>query len=222
MVGDGEIDCDEYGRILVQFHWDQYKDKSMRCRVAQVWAGSQWGGMFIPRVGMEVLVHFIDGDPDHPMVIGCVYNADNKPPYPLDGKKNIAGWKSNSTEGGGGYNEFIMDDTKGNELVRAHAQFNLDSTVENDETRHVKVDRTTKIDNNETMNVGNEIMITAQTKITIKCGQSTIVMDPTSITIQSLTINVLANAELNTNGKATANHTSDGKLSVQAPMVTIN
>ncbi|WP_238379727.1 type VI secretion system Vgr family protein, partial [Celeribacter ethanolicus] len=81
VVGDGEIDCDEYGRILVQFHWDLDAAYSMRCRVSQSWAGNGWGGMVIPRIGMEVVVEFLDGDPDKPLVTGCVYNGKNAVPY---------------------------------------------------------------------------------------------------------------------------------------------
>ena len=75
---------------------------------------------------MEVIVDFLEGDPDRPIIVGCVYNADNMPPYALAGQKNIAGLKSNSTEGGGGYNEFIFDDTKGKELIRTHAQYDME------------------------------------------------------------------------------------------------
>ncbi len=78
VVGEGEIDCDEFGRILLRFHWDLDGAWSMRCRVAQNWSGNGWGGMVIPRVGMEVLVEFLDGDPDKPLVTGCVYNGRNK------------------------------------------------------------------------------------------------------------------------------------------------
>ena len=91
VVGDGEIDVDKYGRILVRFHWDTQGDKSMRCRVAQVWSGKQWGGIFIPRVDMEVVVQFLEGDPDQPLVIGTVYNNENMPPYKLPDNKTIAG-----------------------------------------------------------------------------------------------------------------------------------
>lgn len=83
VVGEGEIDCDEFGRILLRFHWDLDGAWSMRCRVAQNWSGNGWGGMVIPRVGMEVLVEFLDGDPDKPLVTGCVYNGRNKVPYEL-------------------------------------------------------------------------------------------------------------------------------------------
>ncbi|MBA3449110.1 MAG: type VI secretion system tip protein VgrG [Pseudaminobacter sp.] len=103
VVGDGEIDVDEYGRIKVRFYWDRKEDHSMPCRLAHGWSGKQWGGIYIPRVGMEVVVQFLDGYPDYPLVTGAVYNGDNKPPYSLPENKYIAGWKSHSTPGGGGY-----------------------------------------------------------------------------------------------------------------------
>ncbi len=155
VVGAGEIDCDEFGRILVKFPWDLKGANSMRCRVAQLWAGAGWGSMFIPRIGMEVVVQFVDGDPDRPLVTGCVYNGENAAPYDLPGSKNINGMKSNSTEGGGGYNEMVFDDTKGNELIRHHAQYDLETKVLNDERRTVDVNRTTEIGNDDTITTGN-------------------------------------------------------------------
>ena len=177
VVGEGEIDCDEYGRILVRFHWDREGANSMRCRVAQLWAGKEWGGLAVPRVGMEVVVEFMDGDPARPLVVGCVYNADNMPPFDVaDGGKTM-GMKSNSTPGGGGYNELAFDDTKGKEEVRLHAQYDLNAKVLHDETREVDNDRSTTIGNNDTLDVGQELTVTAGTKITLKVGMSTITMD---------------------------------------------
>lgn len=222
VVGEGEIDCDEYGRIKVRFHWDRKEDHSMRVRVSQVWASQQWGGIFIPRVDMEVIVDFLEGDPDRPIIIGCVYNGDNMPPYKLPDEKNIAGWKSNSTPGGGGYNEFVMDDTAGSELVRFHAQKDLDSTIENDEKRTIHNDRDTHIDVDDTLFVGNELSIEAVSKITLKVGGSTIVMDPVSITISSSNIEVDASAALTTKASAVASHTSDGPMTIQGAIIEIN
>ncbi|MBM7068834.1 type VI secretion system Vgr family protein [Actibacterium sp. 188UL27-1] len=154
---DGEeIDCDEYGRILVRFHWDLAGAHSMRCRVAQMWAGNKWGSMYIPRIGMEVVVDFIEGDPDQPLVVGCVYNADNMPPYDLPGEKNLGGIKSDSTVGGGGYNELVFDDTKGEELFRQHAQLDMSTKVLQNETREVDNDRDTVIGHDETRTVKND------------------------------------------------------------------
>lgn len=156
VVGAGEIDCDEFGRILVAFPWDMGGGQSMRCRVSQSWAGSSWGSIYIPRVGMEVVVQFVDNDVDRPLVTGCVYNDANMPPFGLPGKKNISGFKSNSTEGGGGYNEYVMDDTKGNELIRVHAQYDMDTTILHDERRSVGVNRSKSIGVNETNTIGKD------------------------------------------------------------------
>lgn len=227
VVGKGEIDCDEFGRIKVHFHWNREDEgdpegQSMRCRVAQVWAGAKWGGIFLPRVDMEVLVEFLDGDPDRPVVVGCLYNGDNKPPYTLPDDKNIAGLKSNSTEGGGGYNEIIFNDTTGKELVRVHAEQDLDTTVEHDETRLIKHDRTTTIEHDDTLTVSHDIMIEAGHQITLKVGASTIVMDATSITITSPTVSIDAKAEFKSHAGANSAHDAGGIYSITAPLVKVN
>lgn len=152
-AGGEEIDVDEFGRIVVQFHWDRLgsnnENSSMRIRVAQPWAGSGWGTLFIPRIGMEVIVEFLEGDPNKPVVTGCVYNGDNATPYPQPGDKNWNGIKSNSTKGGGGYNELVFNDTKGDELFRQHAQYDMETKVLHDERREVDNDRTTTIGHDE-------------------------------------------------------------------------
>ena len=108
VVGEGEIDCDEYGRILVKFHWDLDARHSMRCRVSQNWAGKGWGGMVLPRIGMEVVVEFLEGDPDKPLVTGCVYNGKNDVPYPLPAHKTKSVLRSDSHKSGG-YNEVVFE-----------------------------------------------------------------------------------------------------------------
>lgn len=129
---DGEeISTDEYGRIFVQFHWDRAPQKSCPIRVAQVWAGRNWGGVFLPRVGMEVVVDFLEGDPDRPLVTGCVYNGDNRPPYALPANKTQAGWKSSSSKGNAGYNEFVFEDKKASELIRMHGEKDYQVVVRN-------------------------------------------------------------------------------------------
>lgn len=162
-----EIFTDKYGRIKVQFHWDREgkKNENSSCwvRVSYPWAGTAWGGIQIPRIGQEVVVDFIEGDPDRPIITGRVYNAGQMPPWDLPGKKTISGYKSNSTKGGGGYNEISFDDTKGTELIQIHGQYDMDTKIEHDERRHVlnnrsknvDVDETTTIGNNRTEKVGN-------------------------------------------------------------------
>jgi type VI secretion system secreted protein VgrG len=161
VVGPGgeEIYTDQYGRVKVQFHWDRegQRNESSSCwmRVSQVWAGKQWGAIHIPRIGQEVIVDFLEGDPDQPIITGRVYNGTNMPPYGLPGGKVISGIKSNSTKGGGGYNEYVFDDTKGNELIREHGQYDKDSTIEHDLREHVKNNRSRDVGVDETISIGN-------------------------------------------------------------------
>ncbi len=139
-----EIHTDKHGRIKVQFHWDRVgknDEKSSRwVRVAQNWAGKSWGGIVIPRIGMEVVVEFIEGDPDRPIVVGSVYNADNPVPFALPDNKTQSGFKTRSSKSGtdSHYNELVFEDKKGAEFVRFHAEKDLMSTVEDGETRTVK------------------------------------------------------------------------------------
>jgi type VI secretion system secreted protein VgrG len=128
-----EIYTDNYGRVKVQFHWDRYggHDENSSCwmRVAQPWAGKGWGTVSTPRIGHEVLVEFLEGDPDQPIVVGSVHNADNMPPHTA----HVSGIKSN-THKGRGYNQMTMDDTAGKEKVTIHAQYDMNTTVEHDQT----------------------------------------------------------------------------------------
>jgi type VI secretion system secreted protein VgrG len=128
-----EIYTDKYGRIKVQFHWDrrgQYDEKSS-CwiRVAQSWAGRQWGAQVLPRVGMEVMVTFLEGNPDRPLVTGVVNNADTMPPYALPAEKTKSAFKTRSSPGGDGFNELRFEDKKGKEQVFLHAERDLDVRV---------------------------------------------------------------------------------------------
>ncbi len=150
VVGDDEIDCDEYGRILVHFHWDLEHAYSMRSRVSQNWAGSGWGGMIVPRVGMEVVLEFIDGDPDKPLVTGCVYNGHNAPPMALPANKTRSSFKTNSV-GGQGFNELTFEDKSGDEYVFLHAQKNLDMKVLNSAQRRVEFDDTVSVGHNSNL-----------------------------------------------------------------------
>lgn len=131
-----EIWTDEYGRVKIQFHWDRYgkSDENSSCwvRVSQLWAGSRWGGMHIPRIGQEVIVEFLEGDPDAPIITGRVYNRDSMPPYPLPKHQTRSTVKSDSSKGGGGCNELRFEDKKGEEQVFFHAQKDMDQRVKHD------------------------------------------------------------------------------------------
>ncbi|HBP5514952.1 TPA: type VI secretion system tip protein VgrG, partial [Pseudomonas aeruginosa] len=140
-----EIHCDRYGRVRVQFHWDregQGDDKSS-CwlRVASGWAGNGYGGIVIPRVGMEVLVDFLEGDPDQPLVSGCVYHAAHPVPYELPANQTRSVFKSLSSPGGDGYNELRIEDRKGQEQIFVHAQRDWDENIEHDQKIRVGHER---------------------------------------------------------------------------------
>lgn len=155
-----EIYTDKFGRVKVQFHWDREgaRNENSSCwmRVSSPWAGKGWGGIQIPRIGQEVVVDFLEGDPDRPIVMGNMYHAENMPPWGLPAKAVISGFKSDSSKGGGGYNEFSMDDTKGNELIQVHAQFDQDIKVLHDERTNVGNDRTEEVKHDESVKIGND------------------------------------------------------------------
>ena len=154
VVGEGEIDCDEYGRILVRFHWDLANAYSMRCRVSQNWAGAGWGGMVIPRIGMEVLVEFLEGDPDKPVVVGNVFNGKNDAPYPLPKHKTKAVWRS-KTHQGEGFNEISFEDEKGQEKVYMHAERDHEIHVENNRAKRIDRNQSESVGFNKSIEVGN-------------------------------------------------------------------
>jgi type VI secretion system secreted protein VgrG len=211
-----EISTDEHGRIWVQFHWDREPQKSCPVRVAQTWAGKQWGAIFLPRIGMEVVVDFLEGDPDRPLVTGCVYNGDNKVPYDLPANKTMTGWKSDSSRHNGGYNEFVFDDKRDQEKIRMHAERDYEVTVKNAETRTIgesftppqgSSSRQTTIKNgddqltiemgNQTITVAQVISTSADVSITLRVGQSTVSITPGSISLFSPVINITAESAVN-------------------------
>ena len=155
-----EIHTDKFGRVKVQFHWDRYgkKDQNSSCwvRVAQLWAGTQWGGIHLPRIGQEVIIEFLEGDPDHPIITGRVYNNDNMPPYDLPASATQSGIKSRSSKGGSAdnFNELRFEDKKGEEEVYLHAEKNWTINVENDKNQTVGHDETLNVGNNRDKTVG--------------------------------------------------------------------
>ncbi len=143
-VGE-EIHCDKYGRVKVQFHWDRHgqADDKTSCwlRVSSSWAGDRYGGIAIPRVGMEVLVTFLEGDPDQPLVTGCLYHKEHQVPYDLPANKTRTVFKTLSSPGGGGYNELRIEDRKGAEHIYVHAQRDWDENIEHDQRIRVGHER---------------------------------------------------------------------------------
>src|SRR5262249_9935341 len=177
VVGPGgeEIYTDKYGRVKVQFHWDRYgkKDENSSCwiRVSHPWAGKSFGGIHTPRMGQEVIVDFLEGDPDQPIITGRVYNAEQMPPWDLPGNKTQSGFLTRRSAGGGeaNANAIRFEDKAGSEQLWIHAEKNQDievehdethwvghdrtKTIDHDETSHIKHDRTETVDNNETITV---------------------------------------------------------------------
>jgi type VI secretion system secreted protein VgrG len=161
-----EIWVDKHGRVKIQFHWDREgkKDENSSCwvRVSSTWAGKNWGFVQIPRIGQEVIVDFLEGDADRPIITGRVYNAERMPPYDLPGNQTQSGVKSRSSKGGSGenFNEIRFEDLKGSELLYLHAEKDKQVVVENDRTESVGNDESISIGNNRTEDVGKDESIT--------------------------------------------------------------
>ncbi|MBD9483220.1 type VI secretion system tip protein VgrG [Pseudomonas sp. PDM14] len=147
-----EIHCDQHGRVKVQFHWDREgnADDKTSCwlRVSSSWAGDRYGGIAIPRVGMEVLVTFLEGDPDQPLVTGCLYHAEHVVPYDLPANKTRSVFKTLSSPGGGGYNELRIEDRKGQEQIYLHAQRDWDENIEHDQKIRIGHERHDSVEAN--------------------------------------------------------------------------
>jgi type VI secretion system secreted protein VgrG len=155
-----EIHTDEHGRIKVQFHWDRkgQRDEKSSCflRVAQVWAGLGWGFVFLPRIGMEVLVDFLEGDPDRPIVVGSVYNGKNTPPYALPEHKTRSTIRTSSSKDSDGFNELRFEDAKDAEEIFLHAQKDFNEVVLHNHSTQVKANQTNSVDGNQSESVGGD------------------------------------------------------------------
>ena len=156
-----EIFTDKYGRVKVQFYWDRQgkKDANSSCwlRVGSSWAGKQWGFIQIPRIGQEVFVAFVEGNPDEPVIVGSVWNPETMPTYALPGNKTRSGVQTRSSLGGGAanYNEIRFEDKKGSEELYVHAEKDQNNVVEHDETTQVGHDRTENVGHDEKITIGN-------------------------------------------------------------------
>lgn len=242
VVGENgaEIWTDKLGRIKVRFHWDRSEGEgeTVSCwlRVAQGWAGKGWGALFLPRVGMEVIVSFLEGDPDRPLVTGCVYHSDALPPYPLPAEQTRSAIRSNSSSGGEGHNEIGFDDKKGAEQLYLRAERDClrevgnddvlkvgfdkadpgDQRIEicHDQTLSVGGDQGVTVDGDQKVKVGKTIVIEAGTSIELKVGSSSIKIEAGKISIVSTEITIEAKAAMSL--KAGAN------LSVEGALVKIN
>ncbi len=200
-----EIYTDKNGRVKVQFHWDRLgqKDENSSCwiRVSQLWAGAGWGAMFIPRIGHEVIVDFIEGDPDRPIITGRVYHGANTPPYTLPDEKTKSTIKSDSSTGGGGSNELRFEDKKGSEEIYLHGQKDWNIAIDNNKTQNVGSnekltvgnDREKQVNNNQKETIGNEktINVASNHTETIGADQSITVGSKRDVTVgsnESLTV----------------------------------
>jgi len=176
-----EIHVDFHARIKVQFHWDRQGkgDDKSSCwmRTAHNWSGAQWGFQFVPRIGMEVVVQFLEGDPDRPLVTGCVYNGENHTPYGLPGEKTRSAIRTQSTPGGGGYNELRFEDKASQEEVYLRAQKDLNEWVLNDHG--------SKVDHDQTLTVGRHRIktITGNERTTVKQNRTAAVQRNESLEV---------------------------------------
>ncbi len=248
VVGPGgeEIYTDKYGRVKVQFFWDREgkKDEKSSCwiRVSQNWAGKNWGSVFNPRIGQEVIVDFLEGDPDQPIIVGRVYNAEQMPPYDLPAEQTKSTIKSRSSPGGSpdNFNEIRFEDKKGHEQVYIHAEKNQDIEVENDETHgvghdrqktidhdettHVKHDRTETVDNDETITVhaNRTETVDKDESITIGGNRTETVGKDDSLTVaKNLTITAGDQISLTT-GSASIVMKKDGTITIKGKDITLN
>ncbi|MGE8481062.1 type VI secretion system tip protein TssI/VgrG [Pseudomonas sp. FP1740] len=172
-----EIWTDQFGRVKVHFYWDRHdqsnENSSCWIRVSQSWAGKNWGSMQIPRIGQEVIVSFLEGDPDRPIITGRVYNAEQTVPYDLPENATQSGMKSRSSKGGSpaNFNEIRMEDKKGAEQLYIHAERNQDIVVEVDESHSVGHDRNKSIGHNETVTIGNNRLRIVKQEDILSVGQ---------------------------------------------------
>jgi type VI secretion system secreted protein VgrG len=221
-----EIPADKYGRVRVKFHWDSKVKRSCWVRVAQVWSGQNWGAQFIPRTGHEVIVSFLEGDPDRPIITGSVYNGSHSPPYTLPDKATQSGIKSRSSKDGAAanFNEIRFEDEKGKEEFYLHAEKDLKVNVENDGTWTVGLDNDQPAKSKKgaaKFVVGKTYHLDAGDEITLETGQSKMVMKKDgSITINCKTMLIDATDKIDFKANSAINAKSnkdvkiDGTVSV--------
>jgi type VI secretion system secreted protein VgrG len=240
-----EITCDKYGRVKVQFHWDRVgkKDEGSSCwiRVSQPWAGQNYGGMWLPRIGQEVIVDFIEGDPDRPIITGRVYNANQMPAWKLPDKQNWSGFKTRSTKGGGqdNANELRFDDTKGEENIVLHAEKDLEISVEKETvfetgtdhhflvgknlSEEVKEDHDATVGGNYAHSVSKEITISSGQSYSVSAGSDAAIEASGEIHLKAGTKIVLeASMGLSFVGSGGFIDIGPGGVTIQGTMVKIN
>jgi len=216
-----EILVDKYGRVKVQFHWDREgkNDSSSSCwiRISQNWAGNKWGAFFFPRVGQEVLVDFINGDPDQPIISGAVYNVDLMPPYDLPSKKTQSGIKSKSTKTGAvdDFNELRFDDEKGKELFSVQAQKDYEILIKNDSLTKVMNNSTETVTKAQTVEIGETRTIKVKKDDTLDIEgacDTTIANDYTLKLNSGQSVSVAKDDKLDVSGSRSVSVTQDCTL----------
>lgn len=250
-----EIYTDKYGRIKVQFPWDREGkgDQNSSCwiRVAQIWAGRSWGGIFIPRIGQEVVVEFLEGNPDRPLVTGCVYNDSQTVPYALPDNKTRSTIKTNSSTGGKGFNELRFEDKADSEEVFFHAQKDYTKEVLNNETVTITKNTTTTVkegdrsvtvsqgNNSVTISAGNDSLtvskgnhsitvsagsstISAGQSITLKVGSNSITIDDTGVSISAAKFSVTATGEVQLQSGGAMSIKGGAPMTIMAPEIALN
>jgi type VI secretion system secreted protein VgrG len=202
-----EITTDQYGRVRLKFHWDQSSasDETSSCwvRVSQAWAGKQFGAFFLPRIGQEVVVAFLEGDPDRPIVTGSVYNAKQTVPYALPDNQTRSLVKTDSSKGSGGSNEICFEDKKGEEDFYVHAQKDMHVVVLNDQTTTITKNRTVTIEETDDT-------------LTVSKGKRTVSVaaDETHENKAKLTYSITDDLAVTVGGKLTLTVTGDLTLKV--------
>lgn len=238
-----EIYTDALGRVKVQFHWDREGafDQKSSCwvRVCQSVAGNKWGAMVIPRVGQEVLVSFINGNPDRPIITRILYNGANKVPYSLPGNKTKTVFKSHSSPGGGGFNEVQLEDKKGSENVRLRAEKDIELSVNNDwrehiaQQQHIKVgksaysqvegDANRRVDGNEHIDVGKGLSENVGQGSQIKINGSHTEQAGKVVSLKAgMTLVIQAGIELTLKAGAGIVKLDPSGVTIKGPMVKIN
>ncbi len=217
-----EVHTDEHGRIKVQFHWDRLggHDDHSSCyvRVTQGWAGAGFGSFLIPRIGMEVIVSFLGGNPDRPVVTGCVYNGDNQPPYPLPDEKTKSVLKTRSSVGGGGANELRIEDASGSEEIYVHAQKDYNEAVENNHSTTVGADQTNAVTGSQTETIETDQSLTVQgarTKTVHQAENISVMASRSAQITQNNSLSVGGNYSRSVSGNSSVNTDMASSESVQ-------
>ncbi len=230
-----EIWTDQYARVKVQFHWDRKgnNDDTSSCwiRCAQPWAGKQWGSVFIPRIGQEVVVHFLEGDPDQPIITGAVYNGPDAQPSPITLPDNAtqSTIKTNSSKGGNGFNQIMFEDLAGSENFYQHAQKDYNLEVENNQSETVKAGSrsitVSKGDETKTISQGNQTFAISQGSqtITVNKDQSvTISTGNHSITVSAGASSVTASTSITLTVGGSSIKIDTSSITLTAQNITIN